>query len=191
MGSLPSKITFDLDEYARRVTDGPCFVCAFIEGRPDHLHHLIYEDDNTVAFLNRYPTLLGYCLVAPRRHVESWVQDMEPPEFLRFQSIVHAVARAIAATLPTERMYSMSLGSQQGNAHLQAPRAPASRRALPPAAVSRPDGRERHPGRQRRQSSSAGPRDPQPHPILIVTPTLGADILRGQATDPVVVEVHR
>ncbi|WP_412739946.1 hypothetical protein [Krasilnikovia sp. MM14-A1259] len=43
---------------------------------------------------------------------------MEPPEFLRFQSVAHAVARAIAATVPTERMYSMSLGSQQGNAHL-------------------------------------------------------------------------
>ncbi|GAB1645884.1 hypothetical protein KRMM14A1259_63070 [Krasilnikovia sp. MM14-A1259] len=46
------------------------------------------------------------------------MQDMEPPEFLRFQSVAHAVARAIAATVPTERMYSMSLGSQQGNAHL-------------------------------------------------------------------------
>ena len=43
---------------------------------------------------------------------------MEPREFLRFQRVVHAVARAIAATVPTERMYSMSLGSQQGNAHL-------------------------------------------------------------------------
>lgn len=30
---------------------------------------------------------------------------------------MHTVACAIAATLPTERMYSMSLGSQQG-AHL-------------------------------------------------------------------------
>jgi diadenosine tetraphosphate (Ap4A) HIT family hydrolase len=42
----------------------------------------------------------------------------KPREFLRFQSVDHAVARAIAATVPTERMYSMSLGSQQGNAHL-------------------------------------------------------------------------
>ncbi|WP_412735884.1 hypothetical protein [Krasilnikovia sp. MM14-A1259] len=43
---------------------------------------------------------------------------MEPPEFLRFQHVVHAVARAKTATVPTERMYSMSLGSRQGNAHL-------------------------------------------------------------------------
>jgi diadenosine tetraphosphate (Ap4A) HIT family hydrolase len=32
--------------------------------------------------------------------------------------VVQEVARAVAATVPTERMYSLSLGSQQGNAHL-------------------------------------------------------------------------
>lgn len=31
---------------------------------------------------------------------------------------MRTVARAIAATAPTERMYSISLGSKQGNAHL-------------------------------------------------------------------------
>lgn len=118
MGDEQAKIPFDLQQYERRVSEGPCFVCGFVQGRPDHRHHLVYEDDDTVAFLGRYPTLLGYCLVAPKRHVESWVHDMEPREFLRFQGVVHQVARAIAATVPTERMYSMSLGSQQGNAHL-------------------------------------------------------------------------
>jgi histidine triad (HIT) family protein/ATP adenylyltransferase len=118
MGGEPGKLSFDVGEYARRVGGGPCFVCGFVEGRADYRHHLVYEDDDTVAFLNRYPTLLGYCLVAPKRHLESWVHDMEPSEFLRFQGIVHATARAIAATVPTERMYSMSLGSRQGNAHL-------------------------------------------------------------------------
>jgi diadenosine tetraphosphate (Ap4A) HIT family hydrolase len=118
MDDEPARIPFDLGQYARRVSAGPCFVCGFVEGRPDHHHHLVYEDDDTVAFLNRYPTLLGYCLVAPKRHLESWVHDMTPGDFLRFQSVVHAVARAIAATVRTERMYSLSLGSRQGNAHL-------------------------------------------------------------------------
>ncbi|MEU1686014.1 HIT family protein [Micromonospora sp. NPDC005707] len=118
MTNQPRKAPFDVEQYARRVSGGPCFVCAFVAGEPDYHHHVVYENDDTVAFLARYPTLLGYCLVAPKRHLESWVHDMEPPEFLRFQGVVHRVARAIAATLPTERMYSMSLGSQQGNAHL-------------------------------------------------------------------------
>jgi histidine triad (HIT) family protein/ATP adenylyltransferase len=118
MANQPRKATFDFARYARRVSEGPCFVCAFLAGDPDYRHHVVHEDDETIAFLGRYPTLLGHCLVAPKRHLESWVHDMEQPEFLRFQGTVHRVACAIAATLPTERMYSMSLGSRQGNAHL-------------------------------------------------------------------------
>ena len=44
--------------------------------------------------------------------------EMDEAEFLRLQAIVHRVARSVAASVPTERMYSLSLGSQQGNAHL-------------------------------------------------------------------------
>jgi len=62
--------------------------------------------------------LRGYCLVAPKRHAESWVNDLTENEYLAFQRVVHRVATALAASVPTERMYSLSLGSQQGNAHL-------------------------------------------------------------------------
>ncbi len=115
---MSERVPFDFEQYARRVADGPCFVCASLDGHPDYRHHRVFEDDETIAFLTRFPTLLGYTLVAPKRHLESWVDDFEQAAFERFQGTVHRVARAIRATLPTERMYSMSLGSRQGNAHL-------------------------------------------------------------------------
>lgn len=87
-------------------------------GHPDYPHHLVYEDDDTIAFLNRWPTLLGYCLVAPKRHVESWVHDLSEAEHLAPQRVVHRVARAVSAVVPAERVYCLSLGSQDGNAHL-------------------------------------------------------------------------
>jgi diadenosine tetraphosphate (Ap4A) HIT family hydrolase len=114
----PGRVAFDFEQYGRRVREGPCFVCAFLAGSEDYRHHRLYEDDDTVAFLTRHPVQLGYCLVVPRRHVESWIHEMEELEFLRFQSVVRRVALAVAATVPTERMYSLSLGSRQGNAHL-------------------------------------------------------------------------
>ncbi|MBW6433373.1 HIT family protein [Actinoplanes hulinensis] len=110
--------TFDFAAYSWRVHQGPCFVCAYLAGHPGYRHHLVYEDDDSIAFLTRFPTLLGYCVVAPKRHVENWHEDLSEEEFLGFQRTVRTVARAIAATVPTERMYSMSLGSKQGNAHL-------------------------------------------------------------------------
>jgi histidine triad (HIT) family protein/ATP adenylyltransferase len=118
MDDATPRVAFDFGEYGRRVTEGPCFVCAFVAGHPDYRHHTLYEDDEWVAFLNRYPTLLGYTLVAPKAHIEDWVHELHEEQFLRFQSVVRLVALALADCLPTERMYSMSLGSRQGNAHL-------------------------------------------------------------------------
>lgn len=116
--SDPGKVPFDVEQYVRRSREGPCFVCAIRDGHPDYAHHNVYEDADTIAFLSRYPTLRGYCLVAPKRHVESWVSELREEQFLALQRVVYRVARAVAMTVPTERMYSLSLGSQQGNAHL-------------------------------------------------------------------------
>jgi diadenosine tetraphosphate (Ap4A) HIT family hydrolase len=118
----PGKVPMDTASYARRAresrTQGRCFLCEIASGTHSYPHQVIYEDDNAIAFLNRYPTLVGYCLVAPKEHVESWVHDLTEAQFLAFQGVTHRVARAIEATVPTERMYSLSLGSQQANAHL-------------------------------------------------------------------------
>lgn len=113
-----AKVSFDLHRYQRQVREGPCFVCALVAGHPDYQHHVVYQDGDTIAFLSRYPTLLGYCLVAPKAHIEDWVHEMNADQFLRFQAVTHVIARALAAAVPTERMYSLSLGSKQGNAHL-------------------------------------------------------------------------
>jgi len=111
-------VPFDLEKYGRRSREGPCFVCAMLDGHPDYSHHDVYEDADIIAFLARWPTLFGHCLVAPKRHVECWVHDMDEDDFLGLQRIAHRVARALAAAVATERMYSLSLGSRQGNAHL-------------------------------------------------------------------------
>ena len=115
---MPARVPMDLERYARRSREGPCFVCAIQDGRPGYAHHDVYADDDFIAFLARYPTLLGYCIVAPRRHVESWVHDLDEDTFAALQRVTHRVARAVAASVPAERMYSLSLGSRQGNAHL-------------------------------------------------------------------------
>ena len=117
-GYDPTRKPFDLERYVSRVREGPCFICALVAGDPDHAHHMVYSDDAAIAFLSRYPTLPGYCLVAPKRHIEHWAQELDEVQYLRLQAVVHRVGRAVAASVPTERLYALSLGSQQGNAHL-------------------------------------------------------------------------
>jgi diadenosine tetraphosphate (Ap4A) HIT family hydrolase len=118
----PAKVAMDTKDYAVRVQrirqEGRCFICRVIDRTHSYSHHVVYEDADTIVFLNRYPTLVGYCLVSPRKHVEDWARDLSEAEFLTFQRVVHRVAGAIAATVPTERVYSLSIGSQQANAHV-------------------------------------------------------------------------
>lgn len=116
---MTERIPFDVGAYERRVLADGCFICDLLAGKPGTEHEVVvYDDDVHVAFLGRYPTLLGYTLVAPRRHVEDVVRSLTPDEYLALQAVVHKVARAVNEVVPTERTYVLSLGSMQGNAHV-------------------------------------------------------------------------
>ncbi|MGH2593425.1 MAG: HIT family protein, partial [Anaerolineae bacterium] len=62
--------------------------------------------------------LYGYTLVAPREHREQVTGDFTIDEYLALQRRVYRVAEALRQEVPTERMYILSLGSQQGNRHV-------------------------------------------------------------------------
>jgi diadenosine tetraphosphate (Ap4A) HIT family hydrolase len=89
-----------------------------LAGNPAYRHHLIYEDETAVVFLTRYPTLAGYTLVAPRAHREQATGDFTLEEYLALQELIYRVAEAIRQVVPTERIYILTLGSQQGNRHV-------------------------------------------------------------------------
>ncbi|MDE2815856.1 MAG: HIT family protein [Chloroflexota bacterium] len=106
----------DIQRYVERAQRGPCFICEMLAGRKPH--HIIYEDDRHVVFLNKYPTLYGYALVAPRDHREHVIGGFSMEEYLAMQKLIYAVAEAIKKVVPAERVYILSLGSQQGNSHV-------------------------------------------------------------------------
>jgi diadenosine tetraphosphate (Ap4A) HIT family hydrolase len=109
-------VTVDPAAYHRRVREGPCFVCDLVAGRRPH--HVVYENDHAIAFLSRYPTRLGYVLVAPKEHRVDVVRDFREDEYVTLQRVVYRVGRAVCAAVETERLYVLSLGSNQGNAHV-------------------------------------------------------------------------
>jgi ATP adenylyltransferase len=71
-----------------------------------------------MVFLNKYPVLYGYVLVAPAEHKEQVTGDFTLDEHLSLQDTVYRVAEAVRASVPTGRVYVLSLGSQQGNSHV-------------------------------------------------------------------------
>lgn len=56
--------------------------------------------------------------MAPVTHKEQVTGDFAVEEYLRLQQSVYQVAEAVRRTVDTERVYILSLGSQQGNRHV-------------------------------------------------------------------------
>src|SRR5690348_3299986 len=110
-------LPFDLEAYRERVRSSPCFICNIVQGR-DTSHHVIYRDDRAIVFLNKYPTLYGYTLVAPVEHREEVTGDFSLEEYVELQKVVYRAAEALREEVPTERVYVLSLGSRQGNSHV-------------------------------------------------------------------------
>lgn len=119
--SHPERIPFDIGDYERRAREdsaaGTCFICSIVAGtRDDHL--VLYRDEVCIAFLAKFATLVGYTLVAPLEHRTNVVDDFTADEYVELQRVVHRVGRAVSKAVPTERLYLLSLGSHQGNAHV-------------------------------------------------------------------------
>jgi hypothetical protein len=100
-GALPRR-PMDAVAYERRSREGPCFVCETLAGNPDYPGHLVWADEDSVAFLARYNTLLGHTLVGPRAHREQVTGDFGMQEYLGLQRLVYQVGEALRRELPTE-----------------------------------------------------------------------------------------
>lgn len=99
---------------------GECFVCSIVtqQNRGELPVQVVYEDDTTIAFLDPYPRRYGYCLVAPRDHRVLATGDFTVQEYLDQQRIVYGVSEAVRQEVGAERMYLLTLGSNEGNAHV-------------------------------------------------------------------------
>jgi diadenosine tetraphosphate (Ap4A) HIT family hydrolase len=115
---MPNTKLFDMAAYVQRITRGPCFICEMIRGNPAYRHHIIHADEGAIVFLNKYPPLYGYVLVAPTQHREQVAGDFTLSEYLALQALIYRVSEAVRRVVPTERLYLLSLGSQQGNSHV-------------------------------------------------------------------------
>jgi ATP adenylyltransferase len=108
----------DVENYIQKTRTGPCFICRMLAGDSEYRHHFVYEDDFAIAFLNKFPTVYGYTLVAPRQHIEQVTGDFSIDEYLNLQRIIYRLSESVRSIVATERIYIVSLGSQQGHRHV-------------------------------------------------------------------------
>jgi histidine triad (HIT) family protein len=76
----------------------PCVFCAVVAG--DEPAHVVWSDDEVVAFLDIKPLFHGHTLVVPRAHLEALPDlpaDRVEPFFSRVQALSVAVRDAMGA----------------------------------------------------------------------------------------------
>lgn len=115
---MAKRRAFDVEQYLTQVRERPCFICGLVSGDRAFAHHVVFEDEFAIAFLNKYPPLAGYVLVCPKAHLEQVTADFSLADYLRLQTLIYAVSEALRTVLKVERTYILSLGSQAANRHV-------------------------------------------------------------------------
>ena len=90
-----------------------CIFCDILTGKKSG--HFIYEDENYVALLDKYPIDVGHALVMPRKHYEKIV-DMPEDKVGELFSKIPKIAKAI---LKATNADAFSLGQNNGRAAKQ------------------------------------------------------------------------
>ncbi|OYX36829.1 hypothetical protein B7Z00_04345 [Candidatus Saccharibacteria bacterium 32-50-10] len=79
--------------------------------------HKIYEDDQTLAFLNIYPSTTGHTLVIPKVAVEN-VWDLSDEDYQNLMITTKKVARHLREVLGVARIGQKIIGVDVPHAHV-------------------------------------------------------------------------
>jgi histidine triad (HIT) family protein len=73
-----------------------CIFCSIINRNT--ISHIVYEDDDYIAFLDKYPISIGHTLVLPKKHFGR-VGDLSQKQFCALYSRVYALNHHITSKL--------------------------------------------------------------------------------------------
>lgn len=90
-----------------------CIFCKII--KKEIPAHVVYEDENFLAFLDIRPLSAGHTLVIPKEHFR-WVWDVA--EIGNYFSIVQKIAKVLQKSFGTEAIHLKIIGEEVPHAHV-------------------------------------------------------------------------
>ena len=91
----------------------PCIFCEILDGKREV--HIVYEDENYMAFLDKYPIDDGHTLVIPKKHYER-ITDMDSNDVGHLFSLIPKIAKAVLSGACAD---AFSLAQNNGKAAKQ------------------------------------------------------------------------
>ena len=90
-----------------------CIFCDILDGKRGA--HIVYEDEEHIAFLDKYPIDDGHTLVIPKKHYER-ITDMNSDDVGKIFSLVPKIAKAVLSGAGAD---AFSLAQNNGKAAKQ------------------------------------------------------------------------
>ena len=91
----------------------PCIFCKIIS--KEISAHIVYEDNNFLAFLDIHPQSPGHTQVIPKKHIR-WVWDV--PNIGKYFEIAKKIALAQRKAFNTDFILSRIIGDEVPHAHI-------------------------------------------------------------------------
>jgi len=93
----------------------PCVFCDIVHGM--NTHHIIYEDDHYLGFLDKYPLNPGHSQLIPKEHIR-WIWDMETADVGFIFMKAKKIALALQQVFSTEWIIADTGGIGVPHAHI-------------------------------------------------------------------------
>ena len=93
----------------------PCLFCDIVRG--ENPHHVVYEDQDFLAFLDKYPLNPGHTQFIPKKHYR-WVWDMDRAEVGFLFMKAKRMANALQKVFNTEWIIADTGGIGVPHAHV-------------------------------------------------------------------------
>ena len=90
-----------------------CIFCDILDGKREA--HIVYEDEDHIAFLDKYPIDDGHTLVIPKKHYER-ITDMDSKDVGHIFSLIPKIAKAVLSGADAD---AFSLAQNNGKAAKQ------------------------------------------------------------------------
>ncbi len=92
-----------------------CIFCEMVNGKV-HAYR-IYEDNEFLAFLDRFPNIKGQALVIPKAHMESYLFGLEDEFIRKYITVVKKVSKMLESKLGDCRIHLVFEGTGVNHVH--------------------------------------------------------------------------
>lgn len=94
-----------------------CIFCKIVNGEIPC--EKIWEDEKFLVFLDAFPTVLGHTLVIPKKHLASYLFDMDEKDYIEMLLIAKKIAKAIDKALNLVKTGMIVEGLEVNHVHIK------------------------------------------------------------------------